>query len=129
MTTQIDKALGIYPLAASVQARRMELVAGNLANASTPNYRATDIDFRELMAAAGDSGELVATHPEHRRRIDALTADALKYRIPLSPSRDGNTVESHVEEAAYGDASTRYLSTLRFIENSLSGVRKAFRGD
>lgn len=129
MTTQIDKALGIYPLAASVQARRMELVAGNLANASTPNYRATDIDFRALMAAAGDSGELVATHPEHRRRIDALTADALKYRIPLSPSRDGNTVESHVEEAAYGDASTRYLSTLRFIENSLSGVRKAFRGD
>jgi hypothetical protein len=38
-------------------------------------------------------------------------------------------VETHVEEAAYGDAAGRYLAALRFAEGALSGMRKAYRGD
>jgi len=127
--SQIDRALGIFPTAAAIQARRLEVVAGNIANASTPNYRARDIDFRQALRDAGDEMRLKVTHRSHIETPEQLTTNALQYRTPLAPSRDGNTVETHIEEAAYGDAAGRYLAALRFSEGALSGLRKAYRGD
>ena len=126
---QIDRALGVLPTAAAVQARRLEVIAGNIANASTPNYRARDVDFRAALRTAGDDMRLAVTDPRHIESPEQLTRDALLYRVPLAPARDGNTVENHVEEAAYGDAAGRYLAALRFSEAVLSGMRKAYRGD
>jgi flagellar basal-body rod protein FlgB len=127
--SNIDRALGIFPTAAAVQARRLEVIAGNIANASTPNYRARDVDFKRALAAAGEDMRLAVTHSKHVESSEQLTRDALMFRIPLAPSRDGNTVETHIEEAAYGDAAGRYLAALRFAEGALSGMRKAYRGD
>lgn len=49
----LDRVLGAFPTAAAVQARRLEVIAGNIANATTPNYRARDVDFRKVMAETG----------------------------------------------------------------------------
>ena len=127
--SQLDRALGVLPTAAALQARRLEVIAGNIANASTPNYRARDVDFRAALKDATDDMRLAVTDIHHIETPEQLTQDALQYRIPLAPARDGNTVETHVEEAAYGDAAGRYLATLRFSEATLSGMRKAYRGD
>jgi len=129
MPSQHDRALGVFPTAAVVQARRLEVIAGNIANATTPNYKARDVDFREALKDADQTMRLAVTHPTHIETPDQLTKDALMFRIPLAPSRDGNTVETHIEEAAYGDAAGRYLAALRFAEGALSGMRKAYRGD
>ncbi len=112
--SQFDRALGIFPTAAAVQARRLEIISGNIANANTPSYRARDVDFRQALREAGDDMRLAVTQPEHIAEPDQLTRDALRYRIPLAPARDGNTVETHIEEAAFGDAAGRYLAALRF---------------
>jgi flagellar basal-body rod protein FlgB len=125
----LDRVLGAFPTAAALQARRLEVIAGNIANATTPNYRARDVDFRKVMAEVGDQSRLAVTHLKHIETPEQLTKDALMFRIPLAPSRDGNTVETHIEEAAYGDAAGRYLAALRFAEGALSGMRKAYRGD
>lgn len=127
--SSIDKALGAIPAAAAVQARRLEIVAGNIANASTPNYKARDLDFRQVMSAITQPDAAPAGTPARAEQLQVLTSKALKYRVPLSASRDENTVESSVEEASYGDAATRYLAALRFAESTLSGLRKAYRGD
>lgn len=127
--SSIDRTLGIFPTAAAVQARRLEVIAGNIANANTPNYRARDVDFRRALADAGEGMRLSVTQTKHLESPEQLTKDALMFRIPLAPSRDGNTVETHIEEAAYGDAAGRYLAALRFSEGALSGLRKAYRGD
>jgi len=129
MPSQLDRALGVFPTAAVVQARRLEVIAGNIANATTPNYKARDVDFREALKDADQTMRLAVTHPTHIETPDQLTKDALMFRVPLAPSRDGNTVETHIEEAAYGDAAGRYLAALRFAEGALSGMRKAYRGD
>ena len=129
MASQLDRALGVFPTAAVVQARRLEVIAGNIANATTPNYKARDVDFREALKDADQTMRLAVTHPTHIETPDQLTKDALMFRVPLAPSRDGNTVETHIEEAAYGDAAGRYLAALRFAEGALSGMRKAYRGD
>ena len=129
MASQLDRALGVFPTAAVVQARRLEVIAGNIANATTPNYKARDVDFRQALKDADQTMRLAVTHPTHIETPDQLTKDALMFRVPLAPSRDGNTVETHIEEAAYGDAAGRYLAALRFAEGALSGMRKAYRGD
>ena len=127
--SSIDKALGAIPAAAAVQARRLEIVAGNIANVSTPNYKARDLDFRHVMATLAQDSAAPATPAARAAELNMLTSQAVKFRVPLSASRDENTVESSVEEASYGDAATRYLAALRFAESTLSGLRKAYRGD
>lgn len=84
--SSLDKALGVFPAAAAVQARRLEVLAGNIANAATPNYRARDVDFKKVLAAAGDDMRLAVTHMKHIESVEQLTRDALQFRIPRAVS-------------------------------------------
>jgi len=51
------------------------------------------------------------------------------YRIPMNSSADGNTVESSVEQAQFGAAAAQYQATLDFLNNRVSGLRRALRGE
>jgi flagellar basal-body rod protein FlgB len=58
-----------------------------------------------------------------------LPPDDMRFRVPFNTSFDGNTVEMSVEQAQYGKAAADYQATLNFLENRVSGLRKALRGD
>ena len=49
--------------------------------------------------------------------------------VPFNTAFDGNTVEMSVEQAQYGKAAADYQATLQFLENDISSVRKALRGE
>ena len=51
------------------------------------------------------------------------------YRIPFDVAFDGNTVEMNVEQAKFGEAAADYQATLNILENRISGIRHALRGD
>jgi flagellar basal-body rod protein FlgB len=53
----------------------------------------------------------------------------LKYRTPFNTAFDGNTVELTVEQAKYGQSAGEYQATLNFLEQRVSGIRKALRGE
>ena len=53
----------------------------------------------------------------------------ITYYVPLSPSLDNNTVEIGVEQARYGRAVVDYQASVQFLENKISGLRKALRGE
>ena len=55
--------------------------------------------------------------------------DGVMYRIPFNVAFDGNTVELNVEQAQYGKAAADYQATLNFLEQRISGMRKALRGE
>ncbi|NLG77137.1 MAG: flagellar basal body rod protein FlgB, partial [Xanthomonadaceae bacterium] len=63
MPTKLDSYLGVHATALKLRSRRTEVLAANLANADTPNYRARDIDFRAALAQADakSSGVHLAT--------------------------------------------------------------------
>ena len=130
----IDSALGLSPQVMALRARRMELLAANIANADTPGYKARDIDFAAAMRRAGGQARapgLRLTHPRHlaasARVAEGADAPVL-YRIPLQPSLDGNTVESHREHAAFMDNAVRYQASLNFLDGRIRGLRTAIRG-
>jgi flagellar basal-body rod protein FlgB len=118
----IDPLLGIHPQALQIQRRRMELLAANLANADTPGYQARDLDFNAALdqamnaAAQGTSG--------------AEGADAaLRYRVALQPSTDGNTVDVQVEQAQFTDAALHYQASLSFLDGKLKSLLTAITGE
>jgi flagellar basal-body rod protein FlgB len=52
----------------------------------------------------------------------------LRYRQPLAPSLDGNTVDVQVEQASFAENAVRYQATLTFINSRLRGLMTAITG-
>jgi flagellar basal-body rod protein FlgB len=126
----LEGALGLHEQALQVRTRRMEVLAQNIANGDTPNYKARDIDFRSVLAEVGSlSTSMAATHKSHVAVGDTPETDGMRFRVPFNTAMDGNTVEMSVEQAQYGKAAAEYQATLSFLENRVSGIRKALRGD
>jgi len=120
----------VHEPALQVRARRLEVLSQNIANADTPSYRARDVDFRAALAEAGNQQTaLVATQTAHFASGEDPAAADLRYRVPFNTAFDGNTVEISVEQAHYGKAAADYQATLNFLENRVSGLRKALRGE
>ena len=135
MPLSIDAYLGVQQDALKVQSKRMEVLAKNLANVDTPNYKAQDIDFKTALAQAGSPGSSLALTTTSANQIgnNATTGDvensaALKYRVPLAPSLDGNTVDEQLEQAAFADNTVRYQATLTFLSGSLKDLVTAITG-
>jgi len=126
----LDGALGIHGQALSVRTKRLELLAQNLANADTPNFKARDIDFRQVLAEANNqTTAMTATRDAHYELGETGNPDGILFRVPFNTAVDGNTVESSIEQAQYGKAAAQYQTTLNFLESRIAGVRKALRGD
>ena len=121
----------------SAESVRLDTVASNLANADTPGYLARDIDFRAALAAASSQGSPL--QPSATGAGDPTAAGAtaggglstqqfLKYRVPLAPSLDGNTVDSQLEESKFAQNTVRFQAALTFLENRFSELTTAITG-
>ncbi len=133
MPLDLNSHLGVLPQALGLQARRTELIAGNLANADTPNYKARDVDFRAALAEANAPGAtlpLQGTNPQHLGTATGNAADdtPLLYRTPLAPALDGNTVDANLEQAAFAENAVRYQATLTFLNSKFRSLMTAITG-
>jgi flagellar basal-body rod protein FlgB len=126
----LNRIFGVHEPALQARARRLEVLAQNIANADTPNYKARDIDFKAALSQASSSDTAMrTTQTAHFTVGQELPPDDMRFRVPFNTSFDGNTVEMSVEQAQYGKAAADYQATLNFLENRVSGLRKALRGD
>jgi flagellar basal-body rod protein FlgB len=125
-----DNLFGIHEQALLLHGQRIGVLATNLANADTPNYKARDIDFSEVLAhTGGESLPMRVTQAAHITMPDGeLPAGDLKYRNPYQASLDGNTVEMPVEQAAFSENNVRYQASLTFINLKISEMQLAIAG-
>lgn len=131
MSFSLDKLVGVHEQALYLGSRRSQILAANLANADTPNYKARDIDFRAALqqATAGQGGPLLVTNPEHIQPGQGASDGDVLYRQPQQPAIDGNTVEPQVEMAQFMENALHYEASLSFISNKFQGLLRAIRGD
>lgn len=129
MSIGLESVFSLHDQVLQVQSRRMELIASNLANTDTPNYKARDIDFRKALSQVGNSvgGDMVSTDRDHIAKTGTGGSAGAEFRIPLQPAMDGNTVDSNIEKTALAEASMRYESTLTFLSRKIEGLRSAMR--
>jgi flagellar basal-body rod protein FlgB len=134
----LDNIFGLSSKALELWQNRSEVLASNIANADTPNYKARDIDFHQaLQQASGDSGdssELQLSTPSEGQinpastQSSGETSEDLKYRVPLQPSMDGNTVDTQVEQSAFASNMVHYQASLSYINSSIQTMRLAING-
>ena len=139
----LDKVFGIYQQALKIHSRRSELIAGNLANADTPGFKARDIDFKDaLQRVKGGMSEagtgvttLKTTHANHigssgagSSRIDDVLGE-MKFRTPNQPSLDGNTVDPLFEKSAFMENAVMYQTNLQFLGGKIKHIKSALKGE
>jgi flagellar basal-body rod protein FlgB len=133
----LNAYLGVHAAALRLREQRTEVLAKNLANADTPGFKARDIDFKSALEAAtasqtNASAGLKATQPGHIGNSEASggTADpsSFKYRTPLAPSLDGNTVDAQLEQAAFAENAVHYQATLTFLQARFRNLMTAITG-
>ncbi|MDE2595405.1 MAG: flagellar basal body rod protein FlgB [Sphingomonadales bacterium] len=109
---------GVHAAALELRSQRMGLITCNIANAATPGYKARDIDFAAaLKARLGGASD------------EAAISGATRYRVPVMPSLDGNTVELGAEQVAFSENAVGYSATLSFIKGRVEEVSRALKGD
>jgi len=114
-----DSLFGIHGKALQLRSQRLELIASNIANASTPGYKARDIDFD---AALKDATKQQGT-------VAGALEESMGYRIPIQSSSDGNTVEMSTEQTLFAENAVKYRTTLSFLEGRLNTITRALRGE
>jgi flagellar basal-body rod protein FlgB len=112
-----DSLFGVHGAALEVRAQRMGVLASNIANASTPGFKARDVDFKSALGAAERSG------------ADNAVAGATLYRVPTQPSMDGNTVELATEQTAFAENAVQYQTTLSFLNGRIGQITRALKGE
>jgi len=134
MLDKLASALDFDRQALGLRFERQKVLAGNIANADTPNFKARDFDFSKALAQAtarGSQGQLAMTTTSTGHLQgggeSVGTAPRMLYRVPDQPSLDGNTVNMDVERAAFADNTVRYETSLTLINNRLRNLKAAMQ--
>lgn len=128
----IDRAFSIHDDAMLMRSKRASILAANIANADTPDYKARDIDFRTMMQQVESRQEsqlaLATTNQRHLSTQDSAVQGHIKFRNPLQPSLDGNTVDMHVEQARFSENALQYQTSLTMLNSKIRGLKLAIKG-
>jgi flagellar basal-body rod protein FlgB len=142
MMNKLDAALNFHQTALRVRNQRQELLASNIANADTPQYKARDIDFKSAMQSAlqqtttgntaTSAGAIQQTSTGHMNGqagngYVGSASDPL-FRSVVQGSVDGNTVDMDVERNAYVDNGIRYEASLTMISGQIKKMLSAING-
>lgn len=136
MAISFNNALGVHEKALLIREQRAELLANNLANADTPNFKARDLDFKSLVrdaiaarSASQGSAAMQRTDQSHISLEGPDAPGSLLYRVPMQPSLDGNTVDENIEMANFSRNALDFQASLTFLQSSLRGLKTALRGE
>ena len=138
MIGKLDDYLRFNETALSLRSQRQELLASNIANADTPNYKARDIDFSNALQGAlsrGQQGAMATTAQGHIAGGPAAAdgkalADGtpVLYRTVSQGAVDGNTVEMDTERTQFADNALRYEAGITMINHQIHNLLAAIQG-
>lgn len=133
MISRIDQQMNFSQTALNLRAYRQELLASNIANADTPNFKARDVDFKSALDGAlgkSRSGSLALTQtaPGHLAAAgDNRYAAPVQYRTEFQSSVDGNTVNMDVERAAFAENAMQMEALLTFVRGDFKDLNAALQ--
>jgi flagellar basal-body rod protein FlgB len=138
----LDAAFRFNETALKIGGQRQQVIASNMANADTPGFKASDVNFADALArASGESGTAPATprvtlNATRAGHIDrggdagsvVLSTTDLSNRVSTQPSIDGNTVDMDAERASFADNTVRYEASFSFLNHQIKTLMSAITG-
>jgi len=100
-------------------AMRQRVLANNLANANTPNFKRMDVKFRDALAEAIDSCGKESIRDVNPTVVEDTDAAA---------TGDGNTVSLQKEIGEMGSNALLYGFATKAVSKKLAGLSKAIKG-
>ena len=141
MIGKLDDYLRFNETALNLRGQRQQLIASNIANADTPNYKARDIDFNSAMKAAMVSATSAPTAPGALKGTDGrhlaaksshggsgINGVPLLYRNIQQGAIDGNTVDMDAERNQFADNAIRYEAGITMISAQIKSMLSAIQG-
>lgn len=143
MIGTLDSSLEFYRQVLAVRGYRQEVLAADIANASTPGFKAVDVDFGQALEnATGGAGVPGGNRPrlwlvEEPGQMQAgntggdasaAAAGAVKYQLGTQVSLDGNSVDLDLEKTTAAANAVDYEAVASFTTLTLKMLSVAING-
>ena len=143
MPAPIDTGLEFFRQVLALRAYRQEILSADIANASTPGFKAVDLDFAGALGAATarKPGEAPANPRrlwlvDDRRHLGnaAATSEAaadpqfVKYQLGSDVTLDGNSVDLDHEKVAAAENAVQYQAAATFTSQTVRMMMIAITG-
>lgn len=124
-----DQTIQRLEVGLNYSAQRNEMIANNIANVDTPNYKAKDIVFKDMLNhAMKNSVQAKRTHPKHL----PFTNDYAHFQTITKKntvySHNGNNVDIDKEMAELGKNQIYYRALIDRINGKFNTLQTVLRG-
>jgi len=118
--------INILNKAAGASWTKNEIIANNLANVDTPDYKRKDLNFESLLAEALSDTSLHTKNMD--KKVAHLQEVSLKPRVyteysNLSYRYDGNNVDMDTEQAYLADNQIKYYALLDSMTHEFNRLK------
>jgi flagellar basal-body rod protein FlgB len=147
LTGPVDTGLAFYRQVLNLRGYRQQILSADIANASTPGFKAVDLDFQAALAATGASAPtpsglsdtpVAQSQPgsvwlvsDARHMIPSAggpAASAIKYQASSAVTLDGNSVDLDQEKVTAAQNAVDYEAAATFTSQTIKMLLTAING-
>lgn len=144
MPAPIDTGLEFFRQVLALRAYRQEMLSTDIANASTPGFKAVDLDFAAALGAATTPRQGVEARPSPRRlwqaddarhiagggagEVPDAAAGYVKYQSGSEVTLDGNSVDLDHEKVTAAENAVQYEAAATFASQTVRMMMIAITG-
>jgi flagellar basal-body rod protein FlgB len=140
----VGGTLDFYRTVLDVRGYRQQLLTADIANASTPGFKAVDLDFKQALSSSLSEGDSATSNPsgpiwlvDDARQMTPAGIDdaespslrqAVKYQVGGDVSLDGNSVDLTQEKLFAADNAVQYEAAVTFTTQAVNMMMIAIKG-
>ncbi|HXC26341.1 MAG TPA: flagellar basal body rod protein FlgB [Stellaceae bacterium] len=144
MAAAIDTGLEFYRQVLALRAYRQEILSADIANASTPGFKAVDLDFAEALnsAVSRRPGSDAPASPKRIWLVDDsrqmgsgavggaadVASQSIKYQTGSEVTLDGNSVDLDHEKVTAAENAVQYEAATTFASQMVRMMMIAITG-
>lgn len=107
---------------------RQKVISNNIANADTPNYKAQDVSFKNVLEDSVNAISANRTDPRHFRFSAGDSSPEIVTESGTTYNSNGNSVDIDTEMANLASNQIYYESLIEFEKGKLSSLLNVVRG-
>jgi len=125
------REIGLLEQGLNMRLERQAAITANVANASTPGYKAVEVNFKNrLQSAVGQRLGMTETNPGHLpNKMKGVAGVSPDYKVSIDRTRiDGNNVDLDKEFTKSAANTTEYNALIAVTAKHLKTLFSVFEG-